>query len=188
MCGMIGCAGIIAGVAFILGLGGSLFATEATFFERLMMASMTAAMAFVAAMLLFSRDHLRHRRAVRQIREMLLSRGDVNDSDFTSHFPDVDPSLIVETRQAVANFFDVRAEKIHPLDDLRKDLRFDTLEPSFHSSVVFHICAVRKIVLRSFSFDTRALVTIGDLANEVQRVLNSFASDGEIETKSLRDR
>jgi len=87
---MIGCAGMIATVAFIFGAIGSLFATQANLAERLMLALMPAAFAFVAAMILFTRDHARHTSTMRAVRKMLLARNDVNDHDFLTQFPDAD--------------------------------------------------------------------------------------------------
>jgi hypothetical protein len=173
---MIGCAGMIAAVAFVFGVIGSLFATEASLGERLMIALMPAAMAFIAAFLLFSRDHARHVATMRSVRRMLLDREDINDSDYLAQFPDADSTLIAQTRRAVSEFFDVPVQKIHPTDSLRKDLRFDTLEPGFHSFVVYRVFAARNVEPQPFAFNTSDLSNIGDLSNEIQRVLDSFKS------------
>ncbi len=121
----IGCAGIIATVAFLIAIIASLFATETDLGQRLLIALMTAATAFVAAVILISRDRRRRAAVVQSVRQMLLDREDVSDTDFANHFPDHDPTLIVQTRQAVAEFFEVPAVKLHPTDGLRKDLKFD---------------------------------------------------------------
>ncbi len=171
---MIGCAGMIAAVAFVFGIIGSLFATEADIGERLMIAVMPAAIAFVAALILFARDHARHTSTMRPVRQVLLARQDVNDHDFFAHFPDADSTLITQTRQAISQFFDVPAQKIHPTDDLRNDFQFDTLEPSFHSFVVYHVLDVRNVAPQPFTFNTGDLTDVGDLAKEIQRVLDGF--------------
>jgi len=173
---MIGCAGMIAGVAFVFGIVGSLFATEAGLAERLMIALMPAALAFIAALLLFARDHARHTATMRMVRQMLLARQDISDGDYLAHFPEADSTLIAQVRQAVSELFDVPAQKIHPTDSLRNDLRFYALEPYFHSFVVYHVLAARNITPRSFTFNTGALTDIGDLAKEAQRVLDGFDS------------
>lgn len=174
MRGMIGCAGMIAAVAFVFGIIGSLFATEANLAERLMIATMPAAMAFIAALILFSRDHARHTGTMRTVRQMLLARHDISDGDYLAHFPDADSILVAQTRQAVSQFFDVPAEKIHPNDNLRKDLQFETLEPRFHSFVVYHVLDARNVAPQPFTFNTGDLTDLGDLAHEIQRVLDGF--------------
>jgi hypothetical protein len=171
---MIGCAGMIAAVAFIFGVIGSLFATKASLTERLMIALIPAACAFVAALILFTRDHARHTSTMRAVRNMLLARNDVNDHEFFAHFADTDSTLIAQTRQAISGFFDVPAKKIHATDRLHNDLRFGTLEPAFHSFVVYHVLNVRNVVPHPFTFNTADLTDIGDLAKEIQRVLDGL--------------
>ena len=167
-------ATIIAAIAFVFGLIGSLFATGASFAERIMLAAMPAAMAFAAALALFARDHWRYASVVRAVRQVLLARDDVTDAEFSSYFPDSDSVLLGQIRQAVSVFFDVPAAKIHPTDDLRRDLRCDKLEPSLHSFVVYHVLNARSIAPQSFVFHTIALNGFGDLVKEIQRVLDGF--------------
>jgi hypothetical protein len=183
--GMIGCAGMIAAVALILGIIASLFSTEAPFPERLTIAIGPAGMAFVAALLLLTRDRARHVSAVKAVRQMLLAREDVSEAKFMAHFPDADPTLIAQTRQAVSKFFDVPAQKIHPTDDLRSNLQFDALEPGFHSFVVYQVLADRNVAPQPFWFKSGGLRDIGDLAKEIQRVLDGF-TDGEANTDDLQ--
>lgn len=171
---MVGCAGMIAAVAFVFGMIGSLFATEANFGERIMIAFMPAAFAFVAALILCARDYARRTSTMRTLRQMLLARHDVNDDDFVSHFPDADPALVTQTRQAISQFFDVPVQKIHPTDKLQDDLRFDRLEPGFHLYVVHHVLDARKVAPRPFTFHTGGLTGVGDLAKEIQCVLDRF--------------
>lgn len=171
---MIGCAGVIGAVAFLFGMIGSLFATEATFAERMMMALMVAGMAFIAALLLCLRDEAQDWATRRSVRRMLLDRQDVSDAEFVKHFRDTDPTLIAQTRRAVAEFFNVPVQKIHPTDTLRNDLKVDTLEPGFHSFVIFHVLGARNVEPQRFVFHTGDLADIGDLAREIQRVLDGF--------------
>jgi hypothetical protein len=135
---------------------------------------MTAAMAFVAASILWYRDQAQHRRAVRTVRQRLLARSDMIDADYLAHFPNVDSLLLAQTRRAVSQFFDVPPEKIHPSDRLREDLQFDRLQPSFHTFVVYHVLEARKVTPQLFEFRTRDLADLGDLANEIQRILGGF--------------
>jgi len=89
---------------------------------------------------------------------------------------------VVQTRQAVAAFFNVPVQKIHSKDNLRKDLGFESLEPGFHSFVAFHVLAARKVQTQSFLFNTGGLVDIGDLANEIQRLLDGFKATDHDDT------
>lgn len=175
---MVGCSVKIAVVAFMFGLIGSLFATEAGPGERLMLAMMPAGMAFVAAMILFSRDYLRQTRTIRLVRQALLIRVDVSDAEFVAHFPTVDTTLLVQTRQAVARFFGVPPAKVHPTDQLRQDLQFETLEPGFHSFVVHDVLYARQLPLHPFTFRTGHLKSIGDLAAEIHAVFNACYCSG----------
>lgn len=176
MRGMFLFATIIGFVAFVFGAIGSLFARQATLFERFMIAVMCAAVAFVAAVLLFSRDHLRYTMARRRVQRMLLARHDVNDRDFAACFPAADPTLVTEVRRAMAGFFGVPAEKIHPADDLPEDLKVPELEPGFHTTVFFHIFAKWSVAPQSFRYNSRSVVNIGDLVREIGRVLAEFES------------
>ncbi len=180
--GLVGCAAMIAAVAFVLGLIGSLFATTANFGERLLIAAGVAAVAFVAALMLFIRDYASRTAAIRAVRRMLLARSDVSDADFSSHFPEVDPTFLGQIRQAVSGAFRVPAAKIHPGDNLRRTFRCDVLEPEFHSIVIFDILKTRKVTPapgQLFAFHSSALNSFGDLAKEIQRILDGFDSGGD---------
>ena len=88
MRGMIGCAAMIASVAFVFGLIASVFATEANLAERLMIALMPAIMAFVPVLILFSRDYVGHTQTVRRVRAKLLARDDTSEDEFSRRFID----------------------------------------------------------------------------------------------------
>jgi hypothetical protein len=181
---LIGCAFLIAVVAFLFGLIVSLFGADATMGERLLMAVMVAGMAFVAALLLLWRDRARHKAAVKSVRKRLLERKDIGDAEYLAAFQGADVTLIAQTRRAVADFFDVPVQKIHPTDNLRQDFKFAVFEPGFHSFVLVHVFKARGVQPKPFGFRTSHLATIGDLANEIQRVLDGFESghvDNEIE-------
>jgi hypothetical protein len=132
-------------------------------------------MAFVAALVLFSRDHARHRRTVRRVRARLMARADASDDEFSQRFPNVDITLLKQTRLSIARFFDVPVEKIHAADSLRDDLEFAALEPSFHTFVVYHILNARNVEPRPFSFRTGKFDDLGGLVAEIQCVLDGCA-------------
>lgn len=171
---MIGCSGIIAGVAFLIGIIGSLFATKASFGERLMLAFMPAIIAFIAAMMLCAKDYWQHASAMWLALRRLLARPDVNEQDFLERFPDADPALIVQVREAISRFFSVSVQKIHPADNLQKDFRFDVLDPGFHFFVVDYVLNARSIAPQSFIFKTNGLTDIADFMEEIQCVLDGF--------------
>jgi hypothetical protein len=110
--------------------------------------------------------------------EILLKRVDVTDADFISYFSDIDPKLLMQIRQAIAEFFDVSIGKIHPTDTLRSAFRFDALEPTIHSYIVFHVLDARSLGMQSFTFNSSVLNGIGDLAKEVQRVFDGIDPGG----------
>jgi hypothetical protein len=152
---MIGCAATIAAVAFVIGCIGSFFALEATLGERLMIASMTAGMTFLAAFVLFLRDRVSKVLSRRSVRRKILVRAEISESEFVHEaiLSGVDEALMVQTRGAIARFFDVPMSKIYPMDNLSKVFAFDNLEPEFHNYVVFQILAERGLEDQSFWFN-----------------------------------
>lgn len=174
MRGMIGCAGMIAAVAFVFGLIGSLLATQANLGQRLMIALMPAVSTFVATLMLLFRDNARHASAMRGVRKVLLARTDVDDHVFLAHFPDADAKLITQTRLAIARFFDVPPQKLHANDRLRNDLQFGTLQIALVSFVVDHVQIARNVKPQAFTFNTAGLADIGDLVKETQRVIREI--------------
>ena len=84
MRGMIGCAGVLALVAFILGLPFSLFFTVDHWSHRLLIACMPAACTFVATILLCLRDDSSHNENIAIVRRSLLDRVDMSDEEFAA--------------------------------------------------------------------------------------------------------
>lgn len=175
---MIGCAGIIAGIAFAIGLIASLFARDASLGERLLIPFMAAGMTFIAALLLFWRDKARHTRLIRRVRRKLLERDDIRDSEFAKSLPDVDPVFLLQLRSAIAEFFNVPPARIHASDDLRQDYLFDKIEPGFHFFIMHHMIKAREIrysPTKIVVFHSNNLQGIRDLAGEIQRILEDLA-------------
>jgi hypothetical protein len=171
---MIGCAAIIGIVAFVVGHVSVLIANDPTFPHPLITGGMTGGMAFIAALILFARDGGRHTGAIANVRQALLDRTDVADAVFCRHFSNADPTLVIQIRRAISQFFDVPVEKVHSTENLHTDLQFDDLEPGFHSFIVSHVLKARSVEPQPFTFDTGDLTDIGDLTNEIQRVLDGF--------------
>ncbi len=177
---MIGCAGIIAAVPFVIGVVVALIVTESPYHDRLTIAFAPGMLAFIAALILFTRDRARQISQLQKIHNRLLARPDVTDDEFAAFFPAIDAKLLAQTRIGVSKFFNVPAEKVHPTDDLRGDLEFEAVEPAFHTSVVYHVFNARSVEPQlPFRFNTNTLTNIGDLAAEIERVIDSFkTTDG----------
>lgn len=170
--GMITFATCIAAVAFVFGMIGSFFLADANFVERLALAAMVFAMTFVAAFCLSWRDCAHQRRALSAIRRELLFRADVSEKEFATHFPGVELTLMSQTRQAIAEFFDVPLPKIHPADDLSRDLRTETLEPGFQFGIIQRVFSLRNVVIEEpFLVSTCQPKAIADLAVHIQSLI-----------------
>lgn len=178
---LIGCSGALALVFFVIGFAGSLFARDVSWSERLLIAAMTAGMAFFAALLLFIRDSGRHAKTMRSVRKGLLARGDTTDDDFVSSRPTDQAGLLLEKRKAIARFFDVPAEKVGRDVHLIRDLHVDKLEPAFQFFVVQAIIASQPVTPQPFGFSMADLETLDDFTTAIRKVLDGFAQSGEHE-------
>ncbi|MBN2579083.1 MAG: hypothetical protein JXB10_08840 [Pirellulales bacterium] len=178
---LIGCSSVIALIAFIIGFAVSLFISEATWTERLMMAGMPAAIAFIAAFLLSIRDFTRHHTVMRTVRGHLLACSDTSDEHFLSSRPCDDAALLVETRKAISRFFDVPAVKVGRNVHLLRDLHVDKLEPSFQFYVVDSVISSQSVEPKPFAFAMVGLESIDDLTKAIRKVLNGFDSKNPTE-------
>ncbi|MEL6896233.1 MAG: hypothetical protein AAFP90_09040 [Planctomycetota bacterium] len=175
-------------VPLVIGSVIALFMTDASLVGRLTVATMPAAITFIAALLLAASDRARQRSDIKSVREMLLSREQVDDSVFCSHFPDADPKLLTLTRDGIAQFFDVPSAYIHPTDQLDPDLRFTSLEPAFHTCVTYYVLAECGEIEAPFTFRSHRVSDVATLAYEISRLLKrlpnisdtSTDDDGEI--------
>jgi hypothetical protein len=173
----IGCAGILAIIAFALVFAGMSLFGHTNLQERAFGSAMTAALTFVASLLLFLRDQQQFIVTKRKVREKLLTRTNLGESVFLSKFPISDTITLANTRIAVAKFFDVPPEKIYPDDNLCVDLLFDKLEPAFHSFVANSVFIAQNLNIKSFWFRTAGLVNINDLAVEIQQAIDRSAQN-----------
>lgn len=173
---IVGCSTLLACAAFLIAFIGALIVVEGSLTEQLAMSFMASAFTFVAALILSSRDRVRYAYSMRSIRQMLLNRHDTSELVFSEQFPTVEPSLVSQTRHAIAHFFDVPPEKIYATDDLRRDFQFELLEPAFHSVVVFHVLKARRIEPDAFMFNSGTVSTLADLMIELRRIIDGLES------------
>jgi hypothetical protein len=172
----LGCAGMVAVVALVIGGIGSLFVADATLAERGLIAIGVAAAAFVAAWLLAGDDQARRKEAVRSIRRTLVERQGLADAEFASQIPGGDRALGIQVRRAIAAYFQVPSEKIFPSDELRRDYQYDLLGPGFELYVVEHVTTARCIESRDFVvLRSRDVKNVRDLCAEVQQIIDGFA-------------
>ncbi len=175
----IGCSGALAAVAFIVGLLASLLAQDVTWTERVTMAAMLAGMTFLAALLLAGRDTAKSSALMRSVRQHLLSCGDTSDDEFIASAPSDDQALLLETRKAVAGFFDVPVNRVRRDIHLINDLQVDKLEPAFQFAVVDSVIASQPVEPGSFTFSRRGLESIDDLTESIRKVLDGFDKAGD---------
>jgi hypothetical protein len=174
MRGMFGCAGVLALIAYLLGLPFSLFFTVDHWSHRLLIACMPAAFTFVATILLCLRDHSSQNESIAFVRRSLLDRENISDDEFVAHDSNSNPKLLLQTRDAIAKFFDVPASKLRPNDDLRAVLRADKLEPSFEFYVVESVISDNTDSLEPFMFGMEGLANIVDLSVAIEKMLEGF--------------
>ncbi|MEQ8634127.1 hypothetical protein [Gimesia maris] len=165
-------SGLLAVVAFVIGFVASLFIPDVTWIGRLGVAAIPAGCTFLAAILLFTRDSARHSATIKKVRGNLLASWDSTDEQFLSARPAEDPSLLLELREAIAQFFDVPACKISRNVDLISDLHVDQLEPSFQFAVVRPAIISRQKEPQSFGFSTTSLHTLDELVKAIHEVLD----------------
>lgn len=165
-------SGLLAVVPFVIGFVASIFIPDVTWIGRLVVAAVPAFCTFFAAILLFTRDSARYSATIKKVRDNLLVSWDSTDEQFLSARPCEDTSLLLELREAIAQFFDVPACKVARDVDLISDLHVDQLELPFQLAVVRPAIASRQKEPQSFGFSTTKLHTIDELANAILEVLD----------------
>lgn len=174
-------SGLLAVVPFVIGLVVLLFIPDLTLIGRLVVAAIPAFCTFFAAILLGSRDFIRHSATMQDIRKNLLNNPDTTEEQFLSARPCEDTSLLLELREAIAQFFDVPACKVARDVDLISDLHVDQLEPTFQFAVVRPAIASRQKEPQSFGFSTTNFHSIDELAIAIREVLD--CGEGTIQTE-----
>jgi len=165
-------SGLLSVVPFVIGFVVSLFIPQATWIDRLGMAALPAGCTFLAAILLFNRDSARTSSIMQGVRDDLLESQDTTDEQFLSARPCEDVPLLLELREAIAQFFDVPACKISWNVDLISDLHVDQLEPTFQFAVVRPAITSRQKEPQSFGFSTTNLHSIDELVTAIREVLD----------------
>lgn len=180
---MIGCAAIVGGVGFVIGLVFAMLLNDPNVPHPLLAGAITGGIAFVAALLLSSRDSSRFKSARQRVRDRLLARADVGDDEFCGGFPSCDTTLLLQTRDAVAAFFEVPPTRIHARDQFETDFESKSLGPTLPMSAVHHVLARRGVKLGSFSL-TDDIGDLGDLAARIQGILDGLESQDDEDLES----
>jgi hypothetical protein len=167
---MLGCLIPVAVVFSIFGFLGSFADPTLSFLGRIALGAMTGGMAFVASFLLCIRDRSVFRKARRRMHVLLTSRGDVDCSVFCHDISLDDEELVLDIRQAVADFFDVPPAKIYGSDTLAT-YQYSTFEPGFHTFVIGRVLAKRNRNIGFFCFPEKPVKDLRDFVREIQRVV-----------------
>ncbi len=171
---LIGCSTAIVLVVFIVVFVVSLAFRDASWAARVTIALVPTGMALIAVLLLSCRDALRYSATMRTVRNRLLKSNDSTDDEFIMSAPAADAAILLETRKAISQFFDVPTSKIRREIHLVHDLRVDKLTPSFQFVVVESVIASQSVELQPFTFSTASLTTIDELAVAIQDILDGF--------------
>ena len=165
-----GCAAILATVAFLFGLPFSLFFTVDHWSERFLIALMPAAMTFIAAFGLMLRDRSDFVFSKNEIQQKLLKR--ITEPEKTLIEPlSFEEQILVETRCAIAKYFEVPPNRIRALDNLHQDLTFDKLAPSLQMFVVDSVLFNHVDCPESFWFGLDGLETVADLSKAIGEIV-----------------
>lgn len=179
MRGMFILAGILASVVFLISLPFSFFADVNHWSGRLLVASLPAAMTFVATILLCLRDHSEFKRHMIDVQHLLMERSDTSEDDFINSSPEQQRLTLLQTRVAIAEYFDVLPSKILATDDLRTVLRADKLEPSFQFFVIDSVIAKNTDKREVLCFGLEGLLTVADLSKAIEEILQGINSPDE---------
>ena len=176
---MLGCAIPIGAVFFVIGLLATLATPGTTILGRIAMAAALGVAGFFASILLLLRDRAKFFATKKRVHERLQARNDVADEEFCRDAEEfcrdanVDPSVVLDVRQALAEFFAVSPAKIHPYDDLRDDYSYFGLDPSLHAFVISRVLAKRRREIGPFTFPERPISSVGDFVREVNRLVEA---------------
>lgn len=165
-------AGLLSIVPFVIGFVVTLFIPDVPWIARLVGATIPAFCTFFAVILLGSRDSARYSATIKKVRGNLLASWDSTDEQFLSARPCKDASLLLELREAIAQFFDVPACKVARDVDLISDLYVDQLEPTFQFAVVRPAITSRQKEPQPFGFSTTNLHSIDELVTAIREVLD----------------
>jgi len=181
---MIVFAACVAVVAFVVGMAGTCFFTVRSFSERLIMPAIMASTTFLAVFSLGFRDRARYSRTFGSVRRSLLARADVCQ-ECNAGIADVEDALLAQTRQAVAEFFDVPLLKICPTCKLYRDLKIEKLEPGFQFIVIDRVLGMRNVAIEEqFIVSTCQPQTFADVAIHIQGLIQSI-QEGNSQPKAL---
>ncbi len=144
---------VLGSIGYIIGLAGSLFAKDASWSLRLILAGIPAFCAFVASCFLCVRDHFGVKSTLRFVHRQLLARNDMTIQEFAAMLPGHDSKVLTALRESVAAFFHVPAAKIYPTDTFTTDYLSSQTDPALRHFVVASTLRSLNIVGTSASFN-----------------------------------
>jgi len=97
---------------------------------------MTATFTFVAAIMLFARDFRKANALTKQVRFRLNSRAPCSSEKFLEQPIACSDEVIMMTRNAISNFFDVTPDRIYRSDNLDEIYNARDFEPQFYFFVI----------------------------------------------------
>jgi len=129
-------------------------------------ASMWAVLAFLAAALLALRDNLKRTKVLREIRRIFAGRPKISADQFCDYFAPWDRDIALAARKAVAAFYEIPEDRLHPDVDLWSDPVFAKFEASVRF-VVVRGAFPEAYETEPFEFPTSRPETLGDLVREL---------------------
>ncbi len=138
-----------------------------------------AVLTFLAALVCMGNDSVSAQPGWKIVRRRLNQRDDVLAEAFCERLPGADPDLLLKFRLAVALYFDVRPEKIHPDDDLAEDYRHLDFTPSIFFCAASAVDLTPSEHIRPFGLDEDSPSNYHDLATEISRLLRESDADDQ---------
>jgi len=142
-------------------------------FAPLENAMLVAAITFAAALVCLAWDDARRKSAWKRVRRRLSDRPDVTDEEFCHKLPECDACLLLECRNAMATFFEIRPEKIHPTDDLVEDYRHDVFESGLGFIPFESVLKSRNIDYYLLEFSIPPCTSYRDAVRVIESILSA---------------
>lgn len=135
--------------------------------DAMQSANGTSLLIFFIVFFLSCRDSIKFLSVIEKNHNKLMTGSDVDQDSFLVVEEPEDAELLLETREAVAAFFDIPVEKISRDIDLIDDIKIDQLNPAFYLIVGLSVCVRLKTIPRFLGFYFMHAETIDELAEVI---------------------